>query len=189
MCLEILRKYSNDWVLRYVPGCIALTDPPDSVIGLIKQRRRWTNGSMFASWYVIDHLNMIGRSGHSCCRKFCLSFLYAYMLMNFVFTLVIVGSLYGAFSIFISSFFGQEDCASFGGARVFETVYLALLFVFILMSITKPISQSSWIYSVFVVVFGIFIYISIGFGLKFFWDSSTNIYVLILLAVTLLGSY
>lgn len=69
MCLEILRKYSENWLLRYVPGCIALTDPPDSVIDLIKQRRRWTNGSLFASWYVIDHITMIGRSGHSCRRK------------------------------------------------------------------------------------------------------------------------
>jgi chitin synthase len=69
MCLEILRKYSENWLLRYIPGAIALTDPPDSVIGLIKQRRRWTNGSLFASWYVLDHLNMINRSGHSCRRK------------------------------------------------------------------------------------------------------------------------
>ena len=65
MCLEILRKYSKSYVLRYIPGAIALTDPPESIVGLIKQRRRWTNGSLFASWYVLDHLNMITRSGHS----------------------------------------------------------------------------------------------------------------------------
>lgn len=189
MCLEILRKYSEDWVLRYVPGCIALTDPPDSIIGLIKQRRRWTNGSMFASWYVIDHLNMINRSGHSWTRKFFLSLLYAYMMLNFVFTLVLVGSLYGAFSIFISAFFGEEDCGSFGGARAFETAYLALLFIFILMSITKPITKSGWIYSVFVIIFGIFIFISIGVGFKFFWENSENIWVAVLLGVTLVGSY
>ena len=66
MCLEILRKYSKNYVLRYIPSAIALTDPPDEIVTFIKQRRRWTNGSLFASWYVIDHLNMINRSGHSC---------------------------------------------------------------------------------------------------------------------------
>jgi len=109
MCLEILRKYSEDWVLRYVPGCRALTDPPDSVIGLIKQRRRWTNGSMFASWYVIDHLNMINRSGHSCMRRFALSMLYAYMMVNFAFSMILVGSLYAAFNIFVKAFFNKDD--------------------------------------------------------------------------------
>jgi len=69
MCLEILRKYSGNWVLRYIPGCRALTDPPTTVVDLIKQRRRWTNGSLFASWYVLDHLHLITRSSHSCCRK------------------------------------------------------------------------------------------------------------------------
>jgi chitin synthase len=189
MCLEILRKYSENWLLRYIPGCIALTDPPDSVIGLIKQRRRWTNGSLFASWYVIDHLNMINRSGHSCCRKTGIAFLYTYMIINFVFSLILVGSLYAAFSIFIRAFFKDEDCDEFGGARAFETAYLALLFIFILMSITKPITQSGWIYSVFVVIFGIFSYVSIGVGFLYFWQNSTNLFVAILLGATLVGSY
>jgi cellulose synthase/poly-beta-1,6-N-acetylglucosamine synthase-like glycosyltransferase len=189
MCLEILRKYSENWLLRYIPGCKALTDPPDSVIGLIKQRRRWTNGSLFASWYVIDHLNMINRSGHSCMRKTCLSMLYVYMLINFIFSLLLVGSLYASFSIFIKAFFEKEECNTIGGARAFDIAYLSLLFVFVLMSITKPITKSGWIYSVFVVIFGIFIFISIGFGFVYFWKNTTNIYVAFLLAAALVGSY
>ena len=140
MCLEILRKYSSKWLLRYVPGAIALTDPPHSIIGLIKQRRRWTNGSLFASWYVIDHLTMITRSGHSCKRKTSLFILYIYMLINFVFSLALVGSLYASFSIFIRAYFEDENCEDFGGARAFELAYLILLFLFILLSITKPIT-------------------------------------------------
>ena len=182
MCLEILRKYSDSWVLRYVPGALALTDPPHTVIGLIKQRRRWTNGTLFASWYVIDHLNMITRSGHSCCRKTSLFLLYLYMLINFVFSLVLVGSLYASFSIFIRAFFDSEDCSDFGGAKIFESAYLALLFIFTLMSLTNPISKSGWVYSLFVIIFGIFIYISMGFGLKYLWEETENIVFAILLA-------
>ena len=189
MCLEILRKYSGDWVLRYIPGCIGLTDPPDSIIGLIKQRRRWTNGSLFASWYVIDHLNMINRSGHTCMRKTCLSILYVYMLINFIFSLMLVGSLYASFSIFIRAFFDAEGCDPLSGARAFEIGYLALLFVFILMAITKPISQSGGIYSLFVVIFGIFIFVSIGFSIQYFVDGEINKIAGYLLIITLLGSY
>jgi MFS family permease len=132
---------------------------------------------------------MINRSGHSCCRKTGIAFLYTYMIINFVFSLILVGSLYAAFSIFIRAFFEDEDCDEFGGARAFETAYLALLFIFILMSITKPITQSGWIYSVFVVIFGIFSYVSIGVGFLYFWQNSTNLYVAFLLAATLVGSY
>ena len=57
------------------------------------------------------------------------------------------------------------------------------------MSITKPISQSGRIYSLFVVIFGIFAFISIGFGVKYFLENTENLYVAILLAVTLFGSY
>lgn len=69
MCLEIIKKVSESWLLRYLPGAVALTDPPTTIIGILKQRRRWTNGSLFASWHVIDHLNLITRSGHGKWRK------------------------------------------------------------------------------------------------------------------------
>ncbi len=55
-CLEILVKKNNNYILNYVPHCKAVTDPPTSIIGLIKQRRRWTNGSMFASYHVAWHV-------------------------------------------------------------------------------------------------------------------------------------
>jgi len=189
MCLEILRKYSEWWVLRYIPGWIALTDPPDSVIGLIKQRRRWTNGSLFASWYVLDHINMIGRSGHTTCRKISLFCLYIYMMLNFIFSILLVGSLYASFTIFIKAFFEDDDCDQISYAKGFTYGYLCLLFVFVLMALTKPISKSGKIYTWYVVIFGIFIFISIGFGFSYFWDEDTNIYVAILLTATLIGSY
>ena len=189
MCLEILRWYSKNWVLRYVPGWLALTDPPTTIVGLIKQRRRWTNGSLFASWYVIDHINLITRSGHSWCRQVSLFFLYLYMIMNFLFSLILVGSLYATYSIFIRSFFTNEDCSSFGGATAFETAYLLILFVFTLMSITKPIEKSTIPYTIIVFLFGIFIFVSIGFGLKYFWDQQRNQITGYLVVITLFGGY
>jgi len=112
-----------------------------------------------------------------------------YMLINFVFTLTLVGSLYASFHIFIKAFFDEEECDDFGGARAFEIAYLALLFIFILIAITKPIGKSGWVYTLFVIVFGVFIFVSIGFGALFFWEENENIYIAGLLVITLIGSY
>lgn len=115
--------------------------------------------------------------------------LYVYMIINFIFSLLLVGSLYASFSIFIRAFFHDTGCQAISGARAFEIGYLALLFIFILMAITKPITKSGWIYSWFVVIFGIFIFISIGFGVKYFFEETTNKYVGFMLIAALVGSY
>lgn len=111
------------------------------------------------------------------------------MLINFVFSLALVGSLYASFSIFIRAYFEDESCEDFGGARAFEFAYLILLFLFILLAITKPINKARWIYTLYTIVFGVFIFISIGVGFKYFWEESENVYVAILLTITLVGSY
>ena len=105
MCLEIVKKLSRDWKLTYVPNAIALTDPPATIIKFIKQRRRWTNGSLFASWYVIDHLNEITRSSHSKWEKAGFFFLYIIMILNFIFSLTLVGSMFSMFYVFTISIF------------------------------------------------------------------------------------
>jgi chitin synthase len=115
--------------------------------------------------------------------------LYFYMLLNFIFTLVLVGSLYATFSILIRSFFDDEECDAVSPARVFELVYLALLFVFVLMAITKPISKSGSIYTIYVIIFGVFIFASIGFSFVYFWENTTNIYVAGMLIFAMVGSY
>lgn len=53
MCLEIIAKKNCNYILKYIPGCKAVTDPPNTMKQLIKQRRRWHNGSMFASFHVL----------------------------------------------------------------------------------------------------------------------------------------
>jgi len=65
MCLEILVKAGSNWLLRYVPNSIALTDPPDKLTDLFKQRRRWINGSLFASIHVLNKIFKIWHSKHN----------------------------------------------------------------------------------------------------------------------------
>jgi hypothetical protein len=50
---ELLTVPGKKWRMRYIKGAVAHVDPVDDLEGLIKQRRRWLNGSFFASWHTL----------------------------------------------------------------------------------------------------------------------------------------
>jgi len=79
MCLEIVAKQNNNYLLHYLPGCKALTDPAMGLIGMMKQRRRWMNGSMFASFHVLKNMCKIWERKNSFLRNIMFSALYIYM--------------------------------------------------------------------------------------------------------------
>jgi chitin synthase len=56
MCLEIVAEIGENYILSFMPGCKALTDAPSTITQLIRQRRRWFNGSLFASIHVLLHM-------------------------------------------------------------------------------------------------------------------------------------
>ena len=64
MCLQIFIKENCGYYLTYVPDAKAITDAPSDLCTLIKQRRRWMNGALFAAWRVLfNNLRMTGFSG------------------------------------------------------------------------------------------------------------------------------
>ncbi|KXS12982.1 glycosyltransferase family 2 protein [Gonapodya prolifera JEL478] len=69
LCFELVSKPNESWVLRYERASAAETDVPDTIHELIKQRRRWLNGSTFAALYAIWNWSHIFRSAHSRFRK------------------------------------------------------------------------------------------------------------------------
>ena len=101
MCLEILTKRNEAWVLRYVPDSKALTDPPEKVIDLMRQRRRWMNGSLFAAIYCILNFCKITHSNHGYLRIIAIYLFFAYYLLYVVFLLLMAGISYSTIKILL----------------------------------------------------------------------------------------
>lgn len=109
MCLEIIAKENCNYILTYIPGCKALTDAPNQLTVLIKQRRRWFNGSMFATFHVLGNMCRTWRRADSFWRNIGYMILYAYMLLNMLVSYIIVGLFYASYSIFLRSIFPSKD--------------------------------------------------------------------------------
>jgi chitin synthase len=55
LCLGIYCQKGARFNLEYVPQAMAKTDPMDSLVDLMIQRRRWINSSYFAFDYVFKN--------------------------------------------------------------------------------------------------------------------------------------
>jgi chitin synthase len=69
-----------------VSSARAITDVPDAMAELISQRRRWLNGSTFATIYAIANWYRIFRDAHhSFGRKIMLTVQLFYNILAFIF--------------------------------------------------------------------------------------------------------
>jgi chitin synthase len=97
--------------LTYIPDAKAVTDAPDRLMVLIKQRRRWMNGALFAAWRVIFNagrmIGFTGKSTHPTYRSIGMMVFMTYYLLNQCLQLVIVGQYF----ISIKMFFVNEFSA------------------------------------------------------------------------------
>ena len=170
MCLEILTKKEENWHLKYLHGAKALTDVPLNLSTLVKQRRRWINGSLMASWYCIVNFCRIKQSSHSCCYAFLVSLLFLYMILYMLLTVFLVGSFYSAFSIFMRSFYPSDECRSFNHlSNVVENVYLIFLFIILIVSVTRRADEAEFSFLVAAGVLGFFMVVTIIATFYFFF--------------------
>ncbi|KAL4114821.1 hypothetical protein PRIC2_014274 [Phytophthora ramorum] len=80
LCFELLARRGRSWTMHYVKDAIARTDVPETLVDLIKQRRRWLNGSFFAGLFAISNFSRVWReSGHSLSRKLVLTLQFVYL--------------------------------------------------------------------------------------------------------------
>ncbi|MES1907611.1 MAG: hypothetical protein MHM6MM_000695 [Cercozoa sp. M6MM] len=98
LCAELLAAPGRKWVTRYVRDAVAHTDIPEDLPSLIKQRRRWLNGSFFALVYTLSQFGRFWRkSAHSCIFKIMLSTYFMYSLLVIAAGWFMLGNFFLAF--------------------------------------------------------------------------------------------
>lgn len=108
LCFSLVTQKNKQYILRYVKNSVAETDVPSSLNTLLRQRRRWINGSWFA---LIDNLRSWRRiydSDHTWWRKsiFCMQMIY--YITNVSFAWFMVGAFFLAFALMIRKRFPDE---------------------------------------------------------------------------------
>ncbi|CAG9332188.1 unnamed protein product [Blepharisma stoltei] len=175
LCLALVSKVAEgepNYLLRYVRSSVAETDVPDTISGLMAQRRRWINGSWFALIDTVSNFQKITRSKHSCCRKCFFSIQLLYYIINVIFSWFIVGSFFLVFAVTAHRIddSSQTDLFTISNACVFT--YLALVIsVFVMAMGVKP-KRVEDPYKVIACLFGLTMAASIGFMVNFLFKTN-----------------
>jgi chitin synthase len=112
LCFEIIARKNHNWLLYYVKNAVAETDVPETLDILIRQRRRWLNGSFFALLYaLLNFSRFYNDSSHGIGRKLVISTQFAYLAMNVFLNWILLANFYLAFNALVtsSSFIGSPE--------------------------------------------------------------------------------
>jgi len=150
LCWELVSKRGGSWLLHYVKSAYAVTDVPDQVPELISQRRRWLNGSFFASIHGTVKFHYIYRSSHSFMRKFWIHIEFIYQTFNLFFSWFALGNFYIFFVVLTNSLedksLGLSSAIQYFNI-VLDYVYLGLLIMCFLLSLGNRPQGSKWAFT------------------------------------------
>ncbi|KAJ3401775.1 Chitin synthase, class 2 [Chytriomyces hyalinus] len=189
LCFELVMKKKCQYVLKYVKDARAETDVPAEFQDLIKQRRRWLNGSFFASLHSILNFHRIFTSGHGIFRKFILTFQTLYNCINLLFSWFGIGNMYLAFYFLfnivqnesmavctgaIVSALGDDPFYPYGGAvsGVLRAVYMSSMLAILVASLGNRPEAAKYLYLVFAIFFAIIMAFMIFMGI---WSIKVDI--------------
>ena len=151
LCYELVGKKGCDYVLHYVQEAVATTDVPASLPALIKQRRRWLNGSLFALLYAIFGWGrLLSQSTHPLYRKLLLSFQFLYYVFMVLLQWTAVANLYLTF------FFIVRDLNSSAWFAVLRYIFLAILIVQFVLGLGNKPDRVGKVYVACSIIFGFF---------------------------------
>ncbi|CAG8491827.1 10516_t:CDS:2 [Cetraspora pellucida] len=169
LCFELVTKRQSSWILRYIKYSQAETDIPEDLPELISQRRRWLNGTFFASFYAITHFYYIFRSDHSFIRKglFCIEMFY--QALNLFFSWFALANFYLAFYILGSTFQNESNNGDIGFPSVplsvtsvtkyifmtLDYIYSGLIIIQFIISMGNRPQGSKWIHTISAILFGV----------------------------------
>lgn len=159
LCYELVSKRGHHYRLKYVKEAVGRTDVPTKLVDLLKQRRRWLNGSLFALVYaLLGWSRLMLNSKHSVWRKILFTIEYMYFALLLVFQWFAVSNLYLTFYYIMK--YGSEPLSS-----IFPYVRYAFLGVLLIQFVlglgNKP-HRVSRLYVFSSAFFGVFAYAILG---------------------------
>ena len=182
MCLEIMIKREQKYYLKYLPDAVAVTDVPNNLGVLIKQRRRWLNGSLFGTLYVIENsCNIVCccRAKHNVCQKTGLFLFLIYYLLTFIFFIFSLGWMYCLLNVFLETqvnhalssssieFFQQLGYYKIL-SQIFEYGFIFIILMTIIVSLTAPVERSLCLFRFLMIFFGFvvnIIFVSVAYSI------------------------
>jgi chitin synthase len=163
LCFELVAKRNAKWVLAYIQSAKGETDVPEEMPELIKQRRRWLNGSFFASVYALTHFYRIFESSHSRIRKTFFIIEFLYQLISMIFAWFAVGNFFLVFQILTTALGAPELLGNAGEVLsvIIEWVYLGSLATCFVLSLGNTPDGSKGFYMAMVITWaGIMLLVS-----------------------------
>lgn len=155
LCFEVVTKKNCNWILKYCRSSYASTDVPERVPEFILQRRRWLNGSFFASVYSFCHFYRVWSSGHNVGRKLLLTVEFVYLFINTLISWFSLSSFFLVFRILTVSIALSYHSAFNVLSVIFLWLYgICTLSTFILSLGNKPQSTEKF-YVLTCVIFAI----------------------------------
>ncbi|KAJ9474819.1 Chitin synthase 1 [Pseudozyma hubeiensis] len=160
LCFELVTKEREGWLLRYVKSAKAWTDVPDRVPEFISQRRRWLNGSLFASYYAVWHSYRIFTSGQPFLRKIWLLFQIIFNLIQLVFSWFGLANFFLAFYFLLSASTSTAGSDPFGGqgaaiVEIFQNIFIAMVIVVLVCSLGNRPQGSNFAYTSAIIIFAL----------------------------------
>jgi chitin synthase len=151
LCYELVAKKGCNYTLHYVKEATATTDVPTDIPSLIKQRRRWLNGSLFALIYaLLGWKKMMQHSSHSIIRKLGLTFEYLYFAIMVVLQWTAIANYYLTFYFLVREL---NDSTWFALLRY---LFLALLLVQFVLGLGNKPGKIAWAYNLSAFIYGLF---------------------------------
>lgn len=167
LCFELVAKKNEANLLRYVKGAVAETDPMDSLSGLISQRRRWLNGSLFAKIYAMMEFGKMSQTVHTRGQMFAFVVQFFFYAIQLVMDWFSVSLFFIQFRVATDLCLGNTETSPIFSSDAnlqpisvaLQFLYMAVIVLLMLLSISgaKP-KDTVWSHRFAFLVFGLLSY-------------------------------
>jgi chitin synthase len=168
LCIEVVAKKGCNYRLEYIKEAVAEADAVTKLTGLMKQRRRWLNGTFFAMLYALGNMGRIWtESAHSVGRKVTLTLEFMYLTINLIFgTWFGIGIFYVLLYMLLKVAFDSEGWLVQIG-NVVQLLYLFLIIVQLIINLKNKPEAVEKIHSFCAIYFCLYMLVFTGVSISF----------------------